>query len=1347
MASELHHPGVNEAPPESPPHDLIVVGLGASAGGINALKEFFTAMPADSGMAFVVVLHLSAEHESSLASILQIRTTMPVAQVADSATLEPNRVYVIPPNRYLALRDGTIGTTVRGDAIGSRVAIDLFFRSLADSYGRNAVCIVLSGTGSDGTAGLKRIKENNGFAIVQDPGDAEFDAMPLSAIGTNLVDWVLPVHDMPRKLVQLRESSERLKLTTALEEPVDLEGEELLQELLTLIRVRSGHDFTSYKRPTLLRRIARHLQIHELEDISAYLRLVEERPDEMQSLIRNLLINVTNFFRDPEAFDSLDRNVLPGLFAARTREDTIRVWSAGCASGEEAYSLAILLSEWAERVPDPPRLQVFATDIDDEAIAEARKHRYGDVMEADVSPERLERFFLKEHDGYRVRKELREMVLFAPHDFLRDPPFSKLDLVVCRNVLIYLNRATQERALRIFHFALNPGGHLFLGNSETADIATMLYAPIDTKHRIHARRPTPAYLHDSPPPRTATSGAPPARPGRHETIDFGALHYKVVEQYAPPSVLLNDSLDVVHVSASAGRFLHIGGGVPTASVFKVVHVDLIPELRAALYEVKREATTSTAPGVRVALDGRVVFVNLTVRRVDMPEAGGPFLLVLFEEVSEAVQSEQVDVPTRRILDKDDALQTVVGRLDEELRRTQERLRQSLEQHDTSVEELKASNEELQSTNEELRSATEELETSKEELQTVNEELTTVNHELKDHVDELSRANSDLSNLMASTDIGTIFLDRDLNIKRFTPKARELINIIPSDVGRPIRDLTHRLHSGDWLLDTVEVLHSQGTLEREVSAANGRYYLARVTPYRTLEDRVDGVVLTFVDITERKLAVTRLRESEARLRRALQVDSVGVIFFDRQRRITEANPAFLRMSGYSAEDVDHGLLRWDDLTPPEFRERSNEAVNEFNSTGESATYEKQFVCKDGTRRWGLFSTKRFSEDEGVEYVVDISERVRFEEALREADRRKDEFLATLAHELRNPLAPIRAGLEVMRNRNSRDAGQLAREIIERQTEHLVGLVNDLLDVARIARGKIELHRRRIPLSDAIASAIEATKPQLDASGHSLTVTLAEPPIYVDADLMRLSQVFVNVLNNAAKYTDAGGSITISTERTPIDAIVRIRDTGQGIPRDQLERIFESFAQRDSQHRLGGLGIGLSLVQKLVSLHGGQVTASSEGEGKGSEFVITLPLAASQRPAPEPAPTPGEYRTEPSLDILIVDDNRDAADMLGVLLTMRGHTVSTAYDGASGYEAARRRSPDVAMLDLGLPDLSGYEIAGRLREEFPEMRLIAMTGWAATPGDPRDVPGKPFDHRLIKPVDLEALQSLLSRGATR
>ena len=719
--------------------DFIAVGIGASAGGIKALKEFFASIPEEPDMAFVVILHLSPKHESNLAEILQNETILSVTQVTETVKVEPNHVYVIPPNKNLAMVDGVIKLTEPEPTRGTRVAIDLFFRTLAAAYGTNAVCIVLSGTGSDGTLGLKQVKENNGFAIVQDPADAEYDAMPQSAIATNLADWVLPVGEMPGKLITFRDSSERLNLTNGNKKaPVEISGVEDLRSVVTLIRMRTGHDFSSYKHPTLLRRIARHLQIHELEDISAYLHLLREKPGEMQSLVKNLLINVTNFFRDKDAFEALEKEVIPKLFENKTGKDQVRVWSAGCASGEEAYSLAIVLSEYASGLPDPPKLQVFATDVDDEAIAEARDNRYPETIEADVSPERLRRFFIKEGNRYKVKKDVRELILFAPHNILRDPPFSRLDLVVCRNLLIYLNRETQDKVLQIFHFALNAGGQLFLGNSESAEGLSANYSPVNKKFRIYSRRPSSSTRKPSEvlPVKADWQLRIPAR--RQEIPDrllsFGEVHYKLVEQYAPPSVLINEDFEIVHVSESAGKYLRFAGGEPSKSILKAVHPDLVPDLRAALFSVRQDGEPVEFRNLRSEGE-KEVLTHLIVRPVEIVEAGGIFLLIIFKEEKASHAAVPSDADIHELAGGEDAMESIVRRLEDDLQRTKARLRTTIEQHETSIEEVKASNEELQAVNEELRSASEELETGKEELQSVNEELTTVNQELKEKIEE------------------------------------------------------------------------------------------------------------------------------------------------------------------------------------------------------------------------------------------------------------------------------------------------------------------------------------------------------------------------------------------------------------------------------------------------------------------------------------------------------------------------------------------------------------------------------------------------------------------------------------
>ena len=762
-------------PPADPAHSFIVVGLGASAGGLGALKEFFRLMRADSGMAFVVVVHLSPDHESNLASILQKSTAMPVHQVTEATRIEPDAVYVIPPRNLLTLVDGTIAPAPMITQGGSRIVIDRFFRTLAEAYEERAVAIVLSGTGSDGTLGLKQVKERNGFTIVQKPSDAEYDDMPRSAIATGLVDWVLPVDQMPGQLLKYRESSERLQLTVrAADGPPGLAGLELLDDLLTLVRIRTGNDFSAYRRPTILRRVARHLQIHQIESIGAYLAFLQDRPDDMELLVRNLLINVTNFFRDGEAFAALEGGVIPRLFAGKAAMDTVRVWVPGCASGEEAYSVAILLQEHAGHLADPPKIQVFATDVDDEALAEARHNCFPESIEGDVSADRLGQFFVREKEYYRVKKSLRELVLFAPHNLLRDPPFSRLDLIACRNVLIYLNRSAQSQALQTFHFALAPGGFLFLGTSESADYAQALFESLDKKWRLYRRRQSSAQYGKVPAVSLAAAPLPKisenlGHDDRTPVVSVRDLHYRLIEQYASPSILLNDAFEILHISSGAGRYLQYPGGEPSTNILKAIHPDLLPEIRTCLY-ASRDGDGGPRPSRIMAWGGDHTVTMLT-RRIEGVASTGPLWLISFEEhpaPADGVSPFSSELATGA----DDAVHAVIRRLEQQLTLTREQLHSTIHQHEASLADLKASNEELQAVNEELRSASEELETSKEELQSVNEELATANTDLKDKLAEISDANADLQNFMSATDIGTVFLDSGLHIKRYTPSAEK-----------------------------------------------------------------------------------------------------------------------------------------------------------------------------------------------------------------------------------------------------------------------------------------------------------------------------------------------------------------------------------------------------------------------------------------------------------------------------------------------------------------------------------------------------------------------------------------------
>lgn len=868
---------------EKTAHDSLIVGLGASAGGIKALQAFFDTVPADIGVVFVVIMHISPDFESNLAQVLQLHTAMPVTVVNEPLHVEANRVYVIPPGKHLSLQDGVLNPVEPQQPAGRRLAIDLFFRTLSVACGPRAVAVVLSGADSDGAIGIKHIKEQGGLTIAQDPNEAEFDSMPRAVINTGMVDWVLPISRMAPQLLAFVRNEQRMHVPPEdppkTEDPVsdDNSGgplaiqqipsstdETALLEVLRVLRGQTGHDFIHYKRATILRRVARRLQVNLLEDIASYLDFIRTHPAEVTALLHDLLISVTNFFRDHDAFVALESHI-PQLFAGKQSNDQVRIWVAGCATGEEAYSVAMLLQEHAGRLDNPPSIQVFATDLDDDVIQIARSGVYPSTIEADVSAERLRQFFYKEQGRYRIKKELRELVFFSVHDLLKDSPFSRLDMITCRNLLIYLKREAQEGIFDIFHFALRPGALLFLGGSEGLNDNHTLFAPLDKRYRIYVRRTTPRAIWQIPAlpisqrlvpavpsrplklsssPSVSTEAPPPLVvppvPERRNLL-FGDLHLTMLERFAPPSVIINDNYDIVHLSEHAGQFLQFPGGEVSSNLLRVVHPALRIELRTALFRAGKGEADVQVNRLSVPVNGISRLINLHVRSVRKPETLEGFLLVVFEPVLESKESPH-DTPN-------DA-QIVESHLEAENQHLKEQLRATVEQYETSLEELKASNEELHAINEELRSTAEELETSKEELQSINEELTTVNHELKINVEELSRVNSDLQNLMASTEIGTIFLDRQLCIKRFTPRVQELFNLIPTDIGRPLSDITHKLNYILLSEDADRVLRDLRVSEREVRS-DERWFLARALPYRTLDDHIDGVVLTFVDITERK----------------------------------------------------------------------------------------------------------------------------------------------------------------------------------------------------------------------------------------------------------------------------------------------------------------------------------------------------------------------------------------------------------------------------------------------------------------------------------------------------------------
>jgi len=843
--------------------EFTIVGIGASAGGLAALKTFFGQVPEDSGLAFVIVVHLAPDQESHLANLLQPSVKMPVQQVTETMPLEPNQVYVIPPNANLNTIDTHLRLSDLEQRRQERAPIDHFFRTLAATHDGHSVGVILTGTGSDGTLGIKEIKGQGGLVIAQDPNEAEYDGMPQSAIASGSVDLVLPLEKIPPAIIRFSQTIPQMKLPKGDSELEDSERQ-LLHKIFAQMRAHTFRDFSHYKRSTIMRRIARRMQLCHVEELTAYLKLLREKPEEVRALAEDLLITVTNFFRNPEVFEQLEREVVPKLFSRKQANESLRVWSVGCATGEEAYSLAILLLETATRMnretsDQPLSIQIFASDLHERSLERAREGFYPGDIETDVSPERLRRFFQKENGGYRIRKEVREMVVFAPHNLLGDPPFSRLDLVACRNLLIYLQRDVQHDVVELFHYALQPEGYLLLGASETIE-SSDLFLTEDKKLSLYRKRNVPApepRLPVFPPAHTRIPRELGQLQQENEPVAYGVLHQRLVERYAPPSLLVSSDDKVVHLSEHAGRYLEHPGGEMTANVFKLVRKELRIELRAALHASRDQDNTRRSKPIPVRFNGDTSEVVLHVRPSPDPQQRG-FALVIFEERD--ILPPSTEPPSQQKESTASEEHSQIQEMEAELNITKQRLQAIIEEYETSQEEMKASNEEMQSTNEELRSTMEELETSKEELQSMNEELSTVNQENRHKVEELAQLSGDLQNLLKATDIATLFLDRQLRILRFTPQVGELFNVRMTDRGRPLSDLTTRLVDGNIMRNAQRVLDKLAPIINEMRDDQDRWYLARILPYRSTDDRIEGVVITFVDITDRKHAEQEVEQA-------------------------------------------------------------------------------------------------------------------------------------------------------------------------------------------------------------------------------------------------------------------------------------------------------------------------------------------------------------------------------------------------------------------------------------------------------------------------------------------------------
>ncbi len=1470
-----------------------IVGVGASAGGLEAFTKLLNHLPENTGMAFVLVQHLDRDHPSQLSNLLSKATVMPVQEVKAGMQVVPNQVFVIPPNTNLEYKEGKLNLSPRGDV---RVPhpVDHFFCSLAAEHHGCSIGVVLSGSGSDGAAGVREIKGAGGITFAQDEDSAAFASMPVAAADS--VDFILSPEKIATELARIGKDPYLSPSPKTESQAVEAANAKNFRRILTLLRGHTGVDLSQYRDTTIKRRIQRRMTVRTKHTTAEYIELLERDRAELGSLFDDVLINVTSFFREPEMYETLKSRIFPEIM--KNDPQVIRVWVAACSTGQEAYSMAITLMEYLDQKPNPPGIQIFATDISESiSIEKGRRGFYPESIEAEVSPERLRRFFTKEDGGYRISKTIRDLCIFAKQNVTSDPPFSRMDIVSCRNLLIYLTPALQRHVVSTFHYALNPNGYLVLGHSETVGANSDLFELLDQKHRIYSKkgaaiRPFSHFAAQDLKSRTAAAGhilpVHASTPG-----DFQKEADRILlGRYAPAGVLVNSNLEVLQFRGRTSPYLEPPMGEASFNLLKMARESLQLELGTAV----REAKKTNAPvrrNVRLDDQDTVRKVNLEVIPVKLSGSSENCFLILFDEAGK----EGGTAGQRQAKKETVAKPIPANKKDEELKHlraelvaAREYLQAIVEQQDAANEELKCANEEVLSSNEELQSTNEQLGTAKEELQSTNEELQTLNEELQTRNSELNQLNNDLSNLLGSVQIPILMFGNDLRVRRFNPAATEFFHLKPAVVGRPIHsvDLPFVIRDLEDLL--LEVIRKVTKKELEIRDRDGHWFSLRLHPYRTADNRIDGVIMTLVDINELKRAQEKLQDyvtsivdtvrapllvlhTDLRVNTAndafyhtfhvskaetagkpvfelgsgqwnipelrqllmeilsgkpglkdfevrhdfpgigprlmvlnarlleqkegaspmilLSVEDVtawkqieqtnrwmtaivestadAIISKDLNGIIMSCNPGAARLFGYSAEEMVGKPMTM--LIPPDHHSEELDILSRIRRGERIEHFETVRQRKDGSLFDISITVSPVKDLHGKiigasKIARDITERKRAdgrlaeslarEKAAREmaegANRAKDDFLAALSHELRTPLSPaLLISSEASGDPELSPSVRASFDTIRKSIELEARLIDDLLDLTHITRGKLHLEMQVVDAHGVLQDALANIKTDLMDKKQELVLKLKATRHTIPGDPVRLQQIFWNILKNAVKFTPRGGRIQVETISNGTNFSVRVTDNGHGLTTDELQRVFQSFAQGDhakgiSHHRFGGLGLGLAISRRLAELHSGQIQASSEGRNKGATFVVELPLIAEGETAGGPAKKESQPSTEAGKAgtgekrILLVEDHEATRVALMHLLIRRRCVVHLAGSLAEAREIARQEKIDLVISDIGLPDGSGNELMAELRDRYG-LRGIALTGYGAEE-DVKDSKAAGFVAHLTKPIQMEALEKVLS-----
>jgi two-component system CheB/CheR fusion protein len=1358
VIDESKSSGSSDPPDPTRPTTGRVVGIGASAGGLEALEQLFSALPPDTGMAFVVVQHLSPDFRSLMDELIARHSEMPVVIAEDGMPVLANRIHLMPPRKEMIIRERRLALTDK-EPHTFTLPIDTFFRSLAQDVGEQAVAVVLSGSGSDGSRGVVEVKRAGGLVLAETPASAKFDGMPLAAAATGVVDHAHAPRDLARVLCGLPP----LEGTP---EPAVLSDDPAMDMILRLLRDHFGIDFSLYKTSTVGRRIQRRVDLMHIKNLRDYVDQLRAGPDELNALYQDLLIGVTQFFRDPEAYAVLEHEVIPQLLDRVPPGEEIRLWVAGCATGEEAYSLAMLLWEAFAARERPAQLKILATDVHQASLEVASAGIYGDEQLRYVSPQRLQRFFVRRSSGYQVSQDLRQLIVFARHNVTKDAPFTKMHFISCRNMLIYLQPHAQRTVLSLFHFGLGSGGTLFLGASETPGALSDEFVSIDDHWKIFRKRrdvhllsQVRLPLHRGAARRPSGSMDLPRAHGPDPLI----LHTydQLLDRYMPQGFLIDEDRVLIDSFAGAERLLRVRRRRPSSNLLDLLDDELRSVVAGAIQRALKDRAAVAYSGVRIPTDDGELRCTVGAEPLLHPRTGARHVLVTLVDAARDGEPRAPEAEPAPSIALAEASRERIDTLEGELAYTRETLQ-------ATIEELETSNEEMQATNEELVASNEELQSTNEELHSVNEELFTVNAEYQQKIAELRELNADMAHLLEGTDVGTVFLDRDLRIRRFTSRIANVFRFQPHDIGRRISDFSHNILRPD-LIDEIERVRGGGTvIEDEVRDRAGTPYFLRILPHRSgrpgaptdggapATPEINGVVLTLTEMT----ALDRARARLAQLSAIVESSDDAIVGKALDGTITSWNRGAEQLYGHTAEEAigRHARMLMHPGDEPELdrfieRVRRGERVEHVQSLR---------VRKDGTPvEVSMMISPIYDADGNIAGVSAIGRDIsalmaaqrelearqrKIETLLAQAEesaRRREQFIAMLSHELRNPLAAVLNATTLIQRARDATTTRRGQAVIERQAQHMKRLLDDLLDVSRITRGKFELRAEDLELRQPIEAAIESTAPLYAERSVRLEHELPARPMPVCGDANRLMQVVVNLLSNAANYSPRHSVVRLRVAVEDAAAVLRVIDHGVGIEPALRDKIFELFVQ--SEQRLdrsrGGLGVGLSLARNIVELHGGTIEVHSDGPGRGSAFTVTIPLAArpaASASAPQPPARPDRRR------VVVVDDQEDSREMLRMLLESRDHLVFDAGDGPSALALIERERPDVAFIDIGLPAMNGYEIAQQIRRRahLADVCLVALTGYGA-PSDISAAHAAGFDEHVIKPADLSRLEAILAQ----